>query len=75
MTNQILVLVLNPAVDQILTVNTFTPYTKNLITSRNTYFGGKGINAAYVLGSLGVECQAMGFISILTSDLCRSPFL
>lgn len=60
---RILVLVLNPAVDQILTVKTFTPYIKNLVHSGNTYFGGKGINAAYVLGSLGVDCQAMGFIS------------
>jgi 1-phosphofructokinase len=63
MTKCILVLVLNPAVDHILTVETFTPFAKNLVNSENTYFGGKGINAAFVLGKLGADCQAAGFTS------------
>jgi len=63
MPTRILVLVLNPAIDQILAVDSFTPFTKNLVTSGNTYFGGKGINAAYVLGKMGADCQAVGFTS------------
>jgi len=63
MTKRILVLVINPAVDQILTVKTFTPFTKNQVHSGNKYIGGKGMNAAYVLGRLGADCLAMGFTS------------
>jgi 1-phosphofructokinase len=59
--NKIITLTLNPSIDQIQTVDPFLPFGKNIILGSEKFLGGKGINAAFTLGKLGVDCFALGF--------------
>jgi 1-phosphofructokinase family hexose kinase len=58
----ILTLTLNPSIDHILIAESTDPGTKNLLKSSFTFYGGKGINAAFTLGKLGISVCACGFI-------------
>lgn len=59
---KIITLTLNPAVDHILSVETLSVYSKNMITDMHVFYGGKGVNVAYALGKLHTECTAAGFL-------------
>lgn len=58
----IVTLTLNPAIDYILTVDAVSLYKKNILTGKQIFFGGKGINAAFTLGKLGIPATAAGLI-------------
>jgi 1-phosphofructokinase family hexose kinase len=58
----ILTLTLNPSIDHILIAESTDPGAKNLLKSSFTFYGGKGINAAFTLGKLGISACACGFI-------------
>ena len=58
----LITLTLNPAIDHILKLDSISLYSKNLVEKAFTFYGGKGINAAYALGKLGASCVAAGFI-------------
>ncbi len=58
----IITLTLNPSMDHILTVDTVSLYNKNILTGRQIFYGGKGINAAFTLGKLGIQAAAAGLI-------------
>lgn len=53
---------LNPAIDRTITVDTFVYGSVNRVGSSREDMGGKGINVARILGALGTECRATGFI-------------
>ena len=58
----IITLTLNPAIDLILTVDTLSLYNKNILAGKQIFYGGKGINAAFTLGKLGIPAAASGLI-------------
>jgi 1-phosphofructokinase family hexose kinase len=58
----IITLTLNPSIDHILTVDTVTPYNKNILTGKQLFYGGKGVNTAFTLGKLGIPATAAGLI-------------
>ena len=55
-------LTLNPTIDHILTVDSVSLYNKNILTGKQIFYGGKGINAAFTLGKLGIPATAAGLI-------------
>ncbi len=59
---KIATLTLNPAIDHICTTETVQIGEKNLLTKSYTFYGGKGINAAFTLGKLGLRAIACGLI-------------
>ena len=60
--NKIITLTLNPSIDHILTVKVLSLYNKNILTGKQVFYGGKGINAAFTLGKLGIPATAAGLI-------------
>lgn len=60
----IITLTLNPSIDHILTVDTVSLYNKNILAGKQIFYGGKGINAAFTLGKLGIPATATGLIGI-----------
>jgi len=59
---KILTLTLNSCIDHILTVNRVALHKKNILTGKQRFYGGKGINTAFTLGKLGVPATAAGLI-------------
>ena len=57
----ILSITLNPCVDRTLFVDKLTPHDSNRVVRTETDAGGKGINAARIIGELGVPVVATGF--------------
>jgi len=62
--SSIITLTLNPSIDHILTVKMLALYEKNILTGKQTFYGGKGINAAFTLGKLGIPATAVGLIGV-----------
>jgi len=58
----------NPAIDYIMYLNNVNVGTVNRTTEEKIMFGGKGINVSTVLGNLGIENVALGFIAGFTGD-------
>ncbi len=58
----IVTLTLNPSIDHILTVDTVSLYNKNILAGKQIFYGGKGLNAAFTLGKLGISAAAAGLI-------------
>ena len=58
----IITVTVNPAVDKTLAVSNFSTGTLNRIESITAEAGGKGVNVAKALTSLGASCVAMGFL-------------
>lgn len=56
----------NPALDYVVRVEDFQPGETNRTASDEVQFGGKGINVSTVLGHLGVENVALGFLAGFT---------
>lgn len=61
-------LTLNPSLDYIVTVPQFTCGIVNRTSRENIYPGGKGINVSMVLGNLGFENTALGFLAGFTGE-------
>lgn len=58
----------NPSLDYIVKVKDFNLGEVNRTYAEEIYAGGKGINVSTVLGNLGVENKAFGFIAGFTGD-------
>lgn len=58
----------NPSLDYIVSVNDFRPRLTNRTSSELILPGGKGINVSTVLGNLGIENTALGFIAGFTGN-------
>ena len=56
----------NPALDYIVRVRDFRIGETNRTESDELQWGGKGINVSTVLGNLGVESVALGFLAGFT---------
>ena len=67
---KIVTLTLNPSIDHILIVDTVSLYNKNILADKQVFYGGKGLNAAFTLGKLGIPASAAGLIG--AKDLCRA---
>lgn len=58
----------NPAIDYVMYVKSINHGEVNRALKEEVMFGGKGINVSTVLGNLGVENVALGFIAGFTGD-------
>lgn len=58
----------NPSLDYIVSVEDFKLGLTNRTSSELLLPGGKGINVSTVLGNLGIESTALGFIAGFTGD-------
>ncbi|MBE5882809.1 MAG: 1-phosphofructokinase [Lachnospiraceae bacterium] len=58
----------NPSLDYIVTVDNFRLGITNRTASELLLPGGKGINVSIVLGNLGMENTALGFVAGFTGD-------
>ena len=58
----------NPSLDYIVSVEDFKLGLTNRTSSELMLPGGKGINVSAVLGNLGIESTALGFIAGFTGD-------
>ena len=58
----------NPSLDYIIAVDTFEMGRTNRTVSEDFEVGGKGINVSRVLKNLGMDSQALGFISGFTGE-------
>ena len=58
----------NPSLDYIVSVKDFRSGMTNRTSSELMLAGGKGINVSIVLGNLGIESTALGFIAGFTGD-------
>lgn len=56
----------NPAIDYIVHMDNFRAGYTNRTVREEYYFGGKGINVSTILGNLGIETTALGFVSGFT---------
>lgn len=56
----------NPAIDYIVHMDGFRAGFTNRTVREEYYFGGKGINVSTILGNLGIENTALGFVSGFT---------
>ena len=58
----------NPSLDYIVSVDDFRVGLTNRTTSELLLPGGKGLNVSMVLGNLGIENTALGFVAGFTGD-------
>ena len=58
----------NPAVDYVVHCDDLTTGAVNRSGKEEIYFGGKGINVSMVLGELGIQSKALGFVAGFTGD-------
>lgn len=58
----------NPALDYIMRLDTFKEGETNRCAYEEIYVGGKGINVAVMLGRLGIQSKALGFVAGFTGD-------
>ena len=74
----------NPAIDYVVHIPDFKPGSIRRSTQESLQFGGKGVNVSIVLGRLGVENAALGFVAGftgraleegLTADGVRTDFI
>ncbi|MEE0755681.1 1-phosphofructokinase [Allofournierella sp.] len=56
----------NPALDYVVRLPAFEPGAVNRTESEDIQLGGKGINVSCVLGQLGVQSVALGFVAGFT---------
>ncbi|SDK05881.1 1-phosphofructokinase [Sediminibacillus albus] len=63
---------LNPSVDYVIHVDTFTPGGLNRGNKTFYYPGGKGINVSRVLNRLGRSNTAIGFLGGFTGDFIKN---
>lgn len=58
----------NPSLDYIVSVDDFKPGLTNRTSSELILPGGKGLNVSMVLGNLGIDNTAFGFVAGFTGD-------
>lgn len=58
----------NPALDYVVRLPAFEPGAVNRTESEDIQLGGKGINVSCVLGQLGVQSVALGFVAGFTGE-------
>lgn len=58
----------NPSLDYLVSVDDFTLGMTNRTESECLMPGGKGINVSMLLGNLGIESTALGFVAGFTGD-------
>ncbi len=58
----------NPSLDYIVSVENFTLGKTNRTHREQILPGGKGINVSIVLGNMGIENRALGFLAGFTGD-------
>lgn len=58
----------NPAIDYVVWLDQLEPGAINRARQELIQFGGKGINVSVVLGNLGVENRALGFLAGFTGQ-------
>ena len=58
----------NPAIDYVVWLDRLEPGAINRARQELIQFGGKGINVSVVLGNLGVENRALGFLAGFTGQ-------
>ena len=61
----------NPALDYVMDVNGVIKNETNRSVNEEIHFGGKGINVSFVLGELGRQSVALGFIGGFTGEKLR----
>lgn len=61
----------NPALDYVMRLPSFLPGETNRAFGEELQVGGKGINVSYILGQLGQESVALGFLAGDTGELLR----
>ena len=62
----------NPALDYVMRMPSFLPGETNRADSEELQVGGKGVNVSYILGQLGQESVALGFLAGDTGELLRA---
>ena len=62
----------NPALDYVVRLDHFTSGDVNRTTCEEIQLGGKGINVSTILGNLGVENVALGFLAGFTGEALRA---
>lgn len=62
----------NPALDYVMRMPSFLPGETNRAQEEELQVGGKGVNVSYILGQLGQESVALGFLAGDTGDLLRA---
>ncbi|MBA2175648.1 1-phosphofructokinase [Halobacillus locisalis] len=63
---------LNPSIDYVMNVDQFQAGTLNRSSETYYYPGGKGINVSRVMGALGTQTTALGYIGGFTGDFIKS---
>lgn len=63
---------LNPAIDYVITIDQLKTGNINRIDTENVYPGGKGINVSSILGELGINSTALGFISGFSGEFIKN---
>ena len=58
----------NPAIDYVVWLDRLEPGSINRVRQELIQFGGKGINVSVVLGNLGVDNRALGFLAGFTGQ-------
>ena len=61
----------NPAVDYVVTADTFRTGKTNRTKTENIVFGGKGVNVSLLLHALNTKSIALGFIAGFTGKALR----
>lgn len=62
----------NPALDYVVSVDNFKTGLVNRAKEEHIFYGGKGINVAFILKELGYEAKALGFVAGFTgAELVR----
>ncbi len=59
---------LNPSIDYVVYLNSFSRGTVNRTVRDSFCIGGKGINVSLILSELGIESSAMGFTAGFTGE-------
>lgn len=62
----------NPALDYVMRMPSFLPGETNRAQEEELQVGGKGVNVSYILGQLGQESVALGFLAGDTGELLRA---
>lgn len=62
----------NPALDYVVRLDHFTSGDVNRTICEEIQLGGKGINVSTILGNLGVENVALGFLAGFTGEALRA---
>ena len=72
--NRVVTVTINPAIDQTITIPSFTAGTVNRVQSSQMDAGGKGINVASFLADFGQPATVTGFLGADNDAIFRRLF-